>query len=118
ARRGAGFSAEERERLLQEVLLVLNDPRFSQVFAVGSRAELPIVGRFTRNGRSISVSGQVDRLAATADCVLIADFKTNRPAPRALSRGIEQGLSRQGCSRGAHLDRDSRAHGDSWRCDG
>jgi ATP-dependent helicase/nuclease subunit A len=30
------------------------------------------------------VSGQVDRLAVTADLVLIADYKTNRPAPRHL----------------------------------
>ena len=28
-----------------------------------------------------AVSGQVDRLAVTADAVLIADYKTNRPAP-------------------------------------
>jgi ATP-dependent helicase/nuclease subunit A len=28
------------------------------------------------------VSGLVDRLAVTADSVLIADYKTNRPAPR------------------------------------
>jgi ATP-dependent helicase/nuclease subunit A len=32
----------------------------------------------------LAVSGQVDRLAVTADAVLIADFKTNRPAPRRL----------------------------------
>ena len=28
------------------------------------------------------VSGQIDRLAVTQSSVLIADFKTNRPAPR------------------------------------
>jgi ATP-dependent helicase/nuclease subunit A len=28
-----------------------------------------------------AVSGQVDRLVVTADRVLIADYKTNRPAP-------------------------------------
>ena len=28
------------------------------------------------------MSGQVDRLVVTVDDVLIADFKTNRPAPR------------------------------------
>ena len=28
------------------------------------------------------MSGQVDRLPVTQDAVLIADFKTNRPAPR------------------------------------
>ena len=30
----------------------------------------------------LRVAGQVDRLAVTQDAVLIADFKTNRPAPR------------------------------------
>jgi ATP-dependent helicase/nuclease subunit A len=29
----------------------------------------------------VAVSGQVDRLVVTADAVLIADYKTNRPAP-------------------------------------
>jgi ATP-dependent helicase/nuclease subunit A len=43
---------------------------------------VPIVGRFAHNGRDIAVSGQVDRLAVTANAVLIADYKTNRPAPR------------------------------------
>ena len=33
----------------------------------------------------IAVSGQIDRLAVTPDEVLIADFKTNRPAPQQLS---------------------------------
>ena len=28
------------------------------------------------------MSGQVDRLVVTDDAVLIADYKTNRPAPR------------------------------------
>jgi ATP-dependent helicase/nuclease subunit A len=32
----------------------------------------------------IAVSGQVDRIAVGADTVLIADFKTNHPAPRTL----------------------------------
>jgi ATP-dependent helicase/nuclease subunit A len=43
---------------------------------------VPIVGRFTRPGAApIHISGQVDRLAITDEAVLIADFKTNRPAP-------------------------------------
>ena len=28
------------------------------------------------------MAGQIDRLAVTADAVLIADYKTNRPPPR------------------------------------
>jgi ATP-dependent helicase/nuclease subunit A len=52
------------------------------LFAPGSRAEVPIVGRIARPGRApLAVSGVVDRLAVTADAVLIADYKTNRPPP-------------------------------------
>jgi ATP-dependent helicase/nuclease subunit A len=40
------------------------------------------VGRITAGGRTISVAGQMDRLAITPGGVLIADYKTNRPAPR------------------------------------
>jgi ATP-dependent helicase/nuclease subunit A len=36
----------------------------------------------TAGGRTLAVSGQVDRLAVTPEGVLIADYKTNRPAPR------------------------------------
>jgi ATP-dependent helicase/nuclease subunit A len=42
-----------------------------------------IVGRL--NDGTLAVSGQVDRLAVTSDSVLIADYKTNRPAPRRLA---------------------------------
>jgi ATP-dependent helicase/nuclease subunit A len=59
---------------------VLADARFARLFTAGSRAEVPIVGRL--KGGSLAVSGQVDRLVVTDDSVLIADYKTNRPAPR------------------------------------
>jgi ATP-dependent helicase/nuclease subunit A len=77
ARNGKEFSAEEREALLEQVGRVIDDSRFTEVFSPGSRAEGPIGGR--RHDRP--VSGQVDRLAVTADAVLIVDYKTNRPAP-------------------------------------
>ena len=54
--------------------------RFAALFAPGSRAEVSIVGR--HQGRD--VSGQIDRLTVTPDEVLIADYKTNRPAPKSL----------------------------------
>jgi ATP-dependent helicase/nuclease subunit A len=79
ARSPAGFSAEERERMADEVRQLLDDPRFSPLFLPGSRAEVPIVGRL--KGGTLAVSGQVDRLAVTGDSVLIADYKTNRSAP-------------------------------------
>jgi ATP-dependent helicase/nuclease subunit A len=83
ARNAAEFSAEECETMLEQILLLLKDPRFAQLFSPGSRAEVPIVGRL--NDGTLAVSGQVDRLAVTSDSVLIADYKTNRPAPRCLA---------------------------------
>jgi ATP-dependent helicase/nuclease subunit A len=84
ARNGRQFSAEERESMVAQVSRLLDDTRFCQLFAPGSRAELPIVGRFSYCGRMLAVSGQVDRLAVSGDAVLIGDFKTNRPAPHRL----------------------------------
>ena len=69
--------------MIEQIRLLLDDRRFSQLFLPGSRAEMPIVGRL--KGGTLAVSGQVDRLAVTSDSVLIADYKTNRPAPRRLA---------------------------------
>jgi ATP-dependent helicase/nuclease subunit A len=79
------FSATEHEALLDQILNLMADIRFASLFAAGSRAEVPIVGRIRQSdGSMVIVSGQIDRLAVTADTVLIADYKTNRPAPRRL----------------------------------
>jgi ATP-dependent helicase/nuclease subunit A len=78
------FSTQECESMIEQVCRVLDDPRFSALFGPGSYAELPIAARFPGKGGLIAVSGQVDRLAVTADEVLIADFKTNHPAPAEL----------------------------------
>ena len=80
ARAAGDFGTEEQESLLGQVQRVLEDLRFSQLFLPGSRAEVPIVGRLKEG--TVSVAGQVDRLVVTDDAVLIADYKTNRPAPR------------------------------------
>jgi ATP-dependent helicase/nuclease subunit A len=82
SRSAIAFSAPERDSMVGQVLAVLDDKRFFDLFGPDSRAEVPIVGRITAGGRTIAVSGQVDRLAVTAGGVLIADYKTNRPAPR------------------------------------
>jgi ATP-dependent helicase/nuclease subunit A len=80
ARNGKIFSPEEREAMVEEIGRVLDDPRFSELFLPGSRAEVPIVGRLALAGLPVPVSGLVDRLVVTADSVLIADYKTNRIA--------------------------------------
>ncbi|HYC17910.1 MAG TPA: double-strand break repair helicase AddA [Pseudolabrys sp.] len=83
ARRGHELSADQRAALLREVLLLIEHKDFAPLFAPGSRAEVSIGGRVAAADGTMSlVSGQVDRLAVTQDAILIADFKTNRPAPR------------------------------------
>jgi ATP-dependent helicase/nuclease subunit A len=83
ARAGGQFSADERNLFARHVLAILAQEQFAALFASGSRAEVPIVGRLTRaGGGTLHVSGQIDRLAVTADAVLIADYKTNRDPPK------------------------------------
>jgi ATP-dependent helicase/nuclease subunit A len=79
------FLPAERDAMARQVLAILDDKNFAEIFAPESRAEVPIVGRVARAGREpIAVAGQVDRLAVTGDTVLIADYKTDRVVPNRL----------------------------------
>ena len=78
----SAMAEEERTTLLGEILAILSDPAFAPVFAAGSRAEVEIAGRFGE----AALSGRIDRLAVTADHVLVVDYKTNRPAPENLAQ--------------------------------
>jgi ATP-dependent helicase/nuclease subunit A len=80
-RQDTDFSEPERGAIVNGVVAMLGNPQFAPLFAPGSRAEVPIVGRI--NGRT--VTGVVDRLVVAPDMVLIADYKTNRPAPQSLA---------------------------------
>jgi ATP-dependent helicase/nuclease subunit A len=81
----ADFTEAEGAAIVAEAMALLDDPVFAPLFAAGTRAEIPIVGRIARAGKpDLMVSGQVDRLAVTREAVLIADYKTDRPAPRRL----------------------------------
>jgi ATP-dependent helicase/nuclease subunit A len=93
ARQKTDFSDAERDQIVAQVTTVLSDPRFAALFSSGSRAEVPIVGRV--NGRT--VTGVVDRLIVATDAILIADYKTNRPAPRSVAEIADryQGYIRQ-----------------------
>jgi ATP-dependent helicase/nuclease subunit A len=82
----AEFTEAEREEMIAEAMALLDDPIFAPLFAPGTRAEIPIVGRLARAGKAdLMVSGQIDRLAVTPDAILIADYKTDRPAPHRLT---------------------------------
>jgi ATP-dependent helicase/nuclease subunit A len=81
-RAGGKLPAEERARLGEQVMRVLDDAGFHELFASGSRAEVPIVGMLDLGGEMVPIAGQVDRLSVMQGAVLIGDFKTNRPPPR------------------------------------
>jgi ATP-dependent helicase/nuclease subunit A len=73
-------NTEDAEALVAETLAILNHPVFAPLFAAGSRAEVAVAAELPELG-NVRISGQIDRLAVTADAVLIVDFKTNRPPP-------------------------------------
>ena len=93
ARRGEDLTPTEREAIAGEVMRLIDDKRFAPLFAPGSRAEVPIVGKLTIGGENFRVSGQIDRLAVTAEAVLLADFKTNRPVPRQVPQAYVRQLA-------------------------
>jgi ATP-dependent helicase/nuclease subunit A len=78
------WPAADRATLLGQVLAVLQDSAFAEVFAPGSRAEVEVAGVLPL-GPGAAVSGRIDRLAVTDARVFIVDYKTNRPAPSRLA---------------------------------
>jgi ATP-dependent helicase/nuclease subunit A len=80
ARAGDGLETHELDSIVAQVLGLIDDPRCAPLFARGSRAEVPIVGRIACAGHTVAVSGQIDRLAV-ADAVWIADYKTGALPP-------------------------------------
>ncbi|MEH2472475.1 ATP-dependent helicase/nuclease subunit A [Nitrobacteraceae bacterium AZCC 2161] len=85
ARNAEKWTDDERAALAAQVLALIEHIRFAPLFAPGSRAEVSIVGRLTRRGQSVLVSGQIDRLVVTPSEVLIVDYKTNHAPPRTLA---------------------------------
>lgn len=84
AERGKGLPARTLASIEDETLAVLSDPAFAPVFGPDSQAEVPIVAVIPRaegTGPPLRITGQIDRLAITADEALIVDYKTNRGAP-------------------------------------
>jgi ATP-dependent helicase/nuclease subunit A len=80
------FTTAEQSDIVKYILAILDDPNFAHVFAAGSRAEVPIVGRILRPPAvPIAVAGQVDRLTVADSTILIADFKTDRNPPLQVS---------------------------------
>jgi ATP-dependent helicase/nuclease subunit A len=79
-RQSDDFDQSERDGILRDVLAILDEPRFAALFAPGSCAEVPIIGRV---GDQV-VSGTVDRFVIATDLIEIVDYKSNRPPPQNL----------------------------------
>ncbi|MEM7777022.1 MAG: double-strand break repair helicase AddA [Pseudomonadota bacterium] len=81
--RGNVLSATVQRAIVQEVISILRAPRFLEAFGANSRAEVPLVAEVPHpsgDGRTLRISGQIDRLVETATTVTIIDFKSNRDA--------------------------------------
>jgi ATP-dependent helicase/nuclease subunit A len=86
ANAAADFSEGERSRIQDQALAILIAESFAEIFAPGSRAEVPIVGRLKKtDGTPVLVSGQIDRISVGGNAVLIADYKTDRRVPARLA---------------------------------
>jgi len=77
-----GLSETERTEIAAATLPILEDERFAPLFGPGSRAEVPLTGEIIREGGTVVMAGQVDRLLETPTEIAIIDFKTNRPAAK------------------------------------
>ncbi len=78
----AELTDAQRDEMAAAAFGVLDDPAFAEVFAPGSRPEVAIAGTSPKLPPDLRISGRVDRLFVGPTRVLVADFKTNRPAPR------------------------------------
>ena len=81
--RGATLPERLRDSIVRTTLALLDDPALADLFGPGSRAEVSIAGAvvLSSSPQSQPVVGQIDRLAVTADSVVIADFKTSPRIP-------------------------------------
>ncbi len=73
------LSHDIQDSIFKEVITILNDPVFGDLFGQDSMAEVPITGLI---GGTHLVSGQIDRMLVRENEVLVVDFKTNRPPPQ------------------------------------
>jgi ATP-dependent helicase/nuclease subunit A len=81
--RGAALPPERRARIVADALHLLAAPALTGLFAADALAEVPVAGRVRLpDGVPRAVSGRIDRMAVTAESVVVADFKTTARPPR------------------------------------
>ncbi len=83
------LAKELKDEIIAETLAIAGDPRFAPLFQRGSLAEVPVVARIGEGEDAFELEGQIDRLAILEEELLILDYKTNRPPPKAVEEVAE-----------------------------
>ncbi|MDP4593946.1 MAG: double-strand break repair helicase AddA [Beijerinckiaceae bacterium] len=82
AARAGGLDAAMQDKLLADVISIIEEPALAAVFGPGARAEVAIAGSLSGpDGADIDISGRIDRLCITEQEVLLVDFKTGMARP-------------------------------------
>ena len=81
------------ENAIKEALSVLNDPKFSYIFAKDVLSEVPFSAQLP-NLKNKKIYGIIDRLIVGSNNVQIIDFKTNSTVPKTANK-IPLGILRQ-----------------------
>ena len=76
-----GLAADMAQKLVEDVLAILEHSDFAPIFSDNSQAEVSIAGHINlKSGRRL-ISGQIDRLLVEDDHIWIIDYKTGRQIP-------------------------------------
>ncbi|MDX1975000.1 MAG: double-strand break repair helicase AddA [Rickettsiales bacterium] len=85
----------EQRACADEVMAVIQHPDFAFLFSPSSKAEVPVAGTVMWGGKSVALSGQIDRLYVSDDVVWIIDYKSDQittqnaaPIPKAYLRQL------------------------------
>ena len=85
AARGGALRPERKATIVADALQLLAAPALAGLFAADALAEVPVAGSIRLpDGELRAVSGRIDRLAVTAESVIVADFKTTARPPQAI----------------------------------
>ncbi|MET0481611.1 MAG: 3'-5' exonuclease, partial [Aestuariivirgaceae bacterium] len=93
-RHGGDLAAPERQAILAAAMQVLGHPDLAPLFAADSLGEVPLLAKIEVTGRTIEISGQIDRLSVTPTAVFIADYKSDRNPPTRLEE-VDRAYIRQ-----------------------
>ncbi len=87
AARARHLAAAQQAAMVDRALAVLGRTDLAPLFGTDSRAEVAVTGRVALpSGRTVEVTGVIDRVAVTDAAVFIADYKTGTAKPEASRR--------------------------------